>query len=144
MSVFRPANRRRSPSIFRRSRATLTHNATVTANPASTTNTGSDFYLIAAPQGLLLYPGEPVPEGSAEKEITAGPFGVNESFAYANDHSHQSASFGHDRYRDEYRARWSGTGFAGNRCEFYGVARLGGNLRHSRLPSYQRSPRADR
>lgn len=58
---------------------TLSYNAAVTANPASTTNTSSEFYLVGAPQGLLLYPGEPVPEGSAEMEVTGGPFGVNET-----------------------------------------------------------------
>ncbi len=57
----------------------LTHSATVSANPASTTNATSDFYLGSAPLGLLLYPGETVPEGSAEMEVTGAPFGVNES-----------------------------------------------------------------
>jgi hypothetical protein len=52
----------------------LTHSATVTANPASTTNASSDFYLSSTPLGLLLYPGETSSEGASELFVGAESF----------------------------------------------------------------------
>ncbi len=63
---------------FHAAAGALTHSATVTANPASTSNAGSDLYLTSARSGLMLYPGElPPPNGAADVVINPVGFTIN-------------------------------------------------------------------